>query len=294
MENRLPTGVYAATLIPLFEDLTIDHEELASHSFDLVNRGCRGIALFGTTGEGPSFSLKERLSGLEALLSKGFDPKKIILVNGSSGISDTVELARAVLKHGCAALLAAPPCYYKHVAEEGVIAYYEAIIERAADPKLPLLLYHYPQLTGVPITLPIIDSLRTKFPHAVIGLKESGGDLDFTRSILARFPNFQVFVGNELQIIEACRCGGAGSICGMGNLYPEWVSSLYEEPATARVEELRTLFQALKGIPFIPAAKAIMEQRRGPKWHAICPPLMPLGEEERHSLYEALQVSSVQ
>ena len=123
-----------------------------------------------------------------------------------------------------------------------------------------------------------------------MGLKESEGNLPFTLSILARFPGFQVFVGNELQIVEAVRHGGMGSICGIANLYPELIRALYEQPEDSHVEKIKALFQALEKIPFIPAAKSVMERRRGSVWQTICPPLVPLSAMESQEFLSCLTV----
>lgn len=286
--KQISPGIYAATLIPLYEDLRINHEELAWHCKDLIERGCHGIALFGTTGEGPSFSVGERIDALEKLLSE-VNPRQIILGNGSSGILDTVELSQAALKHGSAALLISPPSYYKNIEEEGVIAYYREIIRRVAHPNFRVLLYHFPRMTGVPITLPVIETLRAQFPEIVIGLKESEGDLALTKLILTRFPGFQVFVGKESQIGEAVQYGGAGSIGGVANLYPELIRAIYERPEKAHLHKLDAFSRALNGLAFIPAAKLVMEMRRGATWRAMVPPLVALSTQERQAFYKLLK-----
>ena len=283
-------GVYAAVLTPLQKDLTIDHKTLFSHATDLLKRGCEGIALFGTTGEGPAFSVSQRQEALQKLISRGFAPQKLILGNGSAGISDTVSLARASLQCGCSTLLISPPSYYKNISEEGVVAYYRSIVEQTARPELRVLLYHFPYLTGVPITETIIDRLRTEYPQTIIGIKESEGNLAFTRAVLARFPGFQVFVGNESQIPEAVRHGGAGSICGIANLYPELIHALYKKPTDADRVRIEALFKALEGVPFIPAAKALMEQWKGASWQFVCPPLVPLPLEQRREFFTRIGV----
>ncbi len=271
-------AVYAAALIPMRSDLTIDEGELLFHCNDLIRRGCQGIALFGTTGEGPSFSLKERTVALNRIVSSGFDPRKIIVANGSSGIHDTVELAREVQKHGCAALLVAPPSFYKNVSEEGVIAFYREIMTRIHDPELRVILYHIPQLSGVPITLNIIAALLERFSENVVGIKESEGSLSLTKAILETFPEMKVFVGKEKQIIEAVHLGATGAICGIANLYPELICSLLKKQD---YQDLEPIFEALQGYPFIPAAKALMEERRGAAWSALRPPLIALNPIER-------------
>lgn len=290
--DPLPNGVYAAVLTPMHADLSCNHKKLAPHCFDLIQRGCNGIALFGTTGEGPSFSVAERLEALEELISQGFDPKKIVLGNGSSGISDTVELSREALKHGCAAVLIAPPSFYKDITDSGVLAFYRAIIERIANPNLRIILYHIPQFSGVPLSLKVIEVLRKEFPEIVIGIKESEGNLPFTKSIVEKFPDFKVFVGNEKQIIEAVHLGGAGAICGVANLYPELICSLYSQGREANCpnpESIELFFKALNGIPFISAAKLLMEKREGKGWQFVRPPLLPLDKMQSELFIAALQ-----
>jgi len=290
-KEPLPSGIYAASLTPLNPDLSCNCEQLKEHCLDLIERGCQGVVLFGTTGEGPSFSVEERKAVLARVISEGLDPKKTILANGSSGIPDTVDLARAALKQGCAAVLISPPSFFKGITEEGVIAFYRAIITEVANPDLRVLLYHIPQYSGVPITLNIIEALHREFPNIVIGLKESEGNIDFTKAIIDRFPGFQVFVGNEKQIIEAVYYGGAGSICGISNLYPELIVSLYEQGKQANVPnppEIEAVFRALKGYVFISAAKSVMEMRKGPNWRQVRPPLVPLNEIQSSAFLSSL------
>jgi 4-hydroxy-tetrahydrodipicolinate synthase len=294
---NLQEGVYAAVLTPMHSDFRCNHKKLASHCFELIQQGCTGVALFGTTGEGPSFSLAERVEALEKLILEGFAPEKIILANGSSGIWDTVELGREALKHGCAAVLVAPPSFYKNVTDIGVLAFYREIIQKIGDPNLRILLYHIPQLSGVPISVGIIEALRKEFPEIVIGIKESEGNLSLTKTILETFPDFKVFVGNEKQIIESVHFGGAGTICGIANLYPELICSLYSQGKRANSSNpasIDAVFKALNGIPFIPAAKMLMKKRQGEVWHSVHPPLVPLDTMQGELFISALQEYGVE
>jgi len=274
--KKIAEGIYAAALTPMHPDLSPNCEELATHCFDLLKRGCQGVALFGTTGEGPSFSLNERIDTLQKVIAQGLDPKRIILGNGSASIPDTVDLALAALKLNCTTLLIAPPSFYKKVPEEGVIAYYREILQRVPNPKLRVILYHIPQYSGVPLTIPIVRTLRKEFPEIVIGLKESEGNIALTQEILKELPEMQIFVGNESQIIEAVHQGGSGAICGMANLYPELIVMLYHEGKKGlrpNPQEAEDIFLSLKKQPFIPSAKSIMEAKRGKNWGIVRPPL---------------------
>ena len=291
-KRGLQDGVYAAVLTPMHSDLSCNHTALVSHCFALIHQGCTGVALFGTTGEGPSFSLVERVEALQKLILAGVDPEKIILANGSSGIWDTVELGREVLKYGCAALLIAPPSFYKNITDVGVLAFYREIIQKIGNPNLRILLYHIPQLSGVPISLGVIEILRKEFPEIVIGIKESEGNVSFTKTILETFPDFKVFVANEKQIIESVHLEGAGTICGIANLYPELICSLYSQGKKANSPNpasIDAIFKALNGIPFIPAAKMLMKKRQGEAWHSVRPPLVPLDTIQGELFISALK-----
>ncbi len=288
----LNDGVYAASLIPLNTDLSCNNAELSSHCLDLIERGCTGVVLGGTTGEGPSFSVSERIEMLEQLIQAGIDPQKIILANGATNIPETVELSKAALKWNLPAVLICPPSFYNNVSDEGVISYYREIIQKVGDSRLRVLLYHIPQFSGVPITLPVIRTLISEFPEIVIGLKESESNFSLTKEILKTFPGFKVFVGNEKQIIEAVHLGAAGSICGIANLYPELIVSLFEQGKQSMSEnpqELEAFFEAMKGYPFISAFKAIMEKRKGEAWNRLRPPLTPLTSEQSAAFIAKLE-----
>lgn len=283
----LTDGIYAAVLTPMRSDLSCDYKKLSEHCFSLLERGCTGVALLGTTGEGSSFSLAERIEILQQVVSAGLDPQKIIVANGSSNLVDTVEFGKEVVRHGCAAFLIAPPSFYKNIDDAGVLAFYREIIQRIGDPNLRVILYHIPQYSGVPISLDVIKTLRSEFPSIVIGIKESEKNLPFTKTLIKEFPGFKVFVANEKQIIEAVHLGAAGSICGIANLYPELVCSLYaqgKKRMSPNPEALEAIFNAIKGISFFGAAKAIMEKREGESWRALRPPLIPLSVEQREPL----------
>ena len=291
-DQFLCDGIYAATLTPLNADLSCNTQELAYHCLDLMKRGCKGVLLFGTAGEGPSFSIEERLEVLKKVIENGVNPKKIILGNGGSNIPETVDLAQGSLKENVSMILMSPPSFFKNVSEEGVINYYREIIKRVANPNLRIILYHIPQFSGVPITLKLIETLHQEFPDIVIGLKESEGNLPFTKLVIDTFPDFKVFVGNESNIIEAVHSGASGSICGVVNLYPELICSLYnqgKQGACKNPKILDDFFEAMKGYHFISAFKALLEKTRGETWHFVRPPLEPLTSEQSHAFISSLE-----
>jgi 4-hydroxy-tetrahydrodipicolinate synthase len=256
-ENDPFAGVYAASLTPMDAHYHCDNNALTAHCQDLIQRGCQGILLFGTTGEGPAFSVKERKETIHALIENGINPRNLLIGVSFSNLQDAIELARIALEAHCLGILVVPPFFYKQTTEAGVIAYYKALLQEVNDPNLKVILYHIPQFSGVSITLNIIKALSTEFPNQVIGIKESEGNFALTQEILRQLPDFKVFVGNELQLAEAVRLGAAGSICGMANSYPELVCSLYaygkDSSLPNRQEEIEKKIAAVRAHPVLQA-----------------------------------------
>lgn len=291
MDNIIK-GVYAASLTPLNADLSCDIPTMAAHCKDLMHRGCHGIVIFGTTGEGTSFSVEERKKALRSLVEAGLDPQKLIFGIGCCAITDAVELAQESLRQKCAAVLMLPPFYFMNLPDEGVIAFYREVIGRVNNPDLRIILYHIPQLSAVPITLPIIKTLSKEFPDQVIGIKESEGNMQLVRDIRQQFPNFKVFVGSEAMITDATRLGASGCIVGMANAFPELIRSLFDYGnEISKVDEnpkMTAIRNVIRQFPFIPALKCYMEKRSGSEWKALRPPLLPLEAHQRDALEKEL------
>lgn len=286
-------GIYAAALTPMRENFSCNDEELANHCHGLINRGCQGVVLFGTTGEGTSFSLEEREKTIKNVIKLGINPKRLIVGISFCAIDDVVKLASTAIEQACAAVLILPPFFYNGVNDAGIIAFYKEVIQKISDPHLKILLYHIPQYSGVFITLPIIKALQEEFPNNVIGIKESEGNLSLTKEILTAFPGFKVFVGSELQISEAVQMGALGGICGVANAYPELICSLYEFGKDQKKLNnnvwVQNMVKTLKNYPRIPALKTLLKKQKGVAWHVLRPPLTALNEKESQVLIEGVK-----
>ena len=112
--DQLPArGIWSAALTPLKADLTIDIAHLTRHVKFLLDNGCHGIGLFGTTGEANAFSVSERMAALESLLTDGLSPNILMIGTGCCALTDTVALTRHAIEQGVKKILALPPFYYK-------------------------------------------------------------------------------------------------------------------------------------------------------------------------------------
>jgi 4-hydroxy-tetrahydrodipicolinate synthase len=283
-------GLWCAMLTPLDRDGSVDQARFARHARWLLAQGVDGLAPFGTTGEGQSFSMAERAAGLSALLAAGIPADRIAAATGCAALSETIALTRQGVQSGCVGCLVLPPFFFKDVPDEGLFAWYARVIEAVADPRLRIFLYHIPQVTGVPLSVGLVARLAAAFPGVIAGVKDSEGNWAHTSALLERVPQLAILVGHEPHLPRLLRAGGAGTICGVANVYPALVRALLSPDVTAADEErIATFIEIAFRQPFLPAFKSILAARmRDPAWLALRPPQMALEEGTRRSLLAAL------
>jgi len=287
------SGVLSPVITPFTADLGVDADRLVRQCRWLLERGC-GLAVFGTNSEANSLSVEEKIDLLDVLTGAGLDAARMMPGTGACAIPDTVRLTSHAVKLGCSGVLMLPPFYYKGVSDEGLFRAYSEVIQRVGDARLRIYLYHFPQLSQVPITLTLIERLVKEYPDQVVGIKDSSGDWSNMEAMLTRFPGFAMFSGTEAVLLKNMQNGGAGCISATANINPAAIADLaanWQAPdAQAKQDEmnkLRTIFQAL---PLIPAMKVAVAHYAGdPEWERVRPPLVELSAEEKAGLLAELE-----
>jgi 4-hydroxy-tetrahydrodipicolinate synthase len=295
--DTLPAhGVWTPVLMPVDESYAIDTTRFLQHAGRMLERGCHGLAIFGTTSEANSFSVSERKALVETAIEGGISPERVMIGTGCCALSDSVELTRDAVSLGCKKVLVLPPFYYKNMSDAGLFRSYAALIERVGDPELRIFLYHFPQLSGVPITYGLIELLLAEFPGVVAGLKDSSGDWDNTAGLLERFPGFAVFPGSETFMLKGLRSGGAGCITATANANAAAIRRVYDawreddeasETLNERVVAVRT---AIAAYPLVPALKFLASRfYDDPAWRNVRPPMLPLSDADGADLLQRLE-----
>jgi 4-hydroxy-tetrahydrodipicolinate synthase len=296
----LPDGVLAASLTPLTDDLRPDRPALAAHVKHLLSDGCDAVLLFGTTGEGLSFTVGERTAALEAVLEAGVPAHKLLVGTGATSLPDTTTLTRHATERAVGGVLVLPPFHFTDVSDDGLIATYRRLVEAINTPALSLYFYHYPALTQVPISFPVIETLRAQYPEVVAGIKDSTDEWDHKEALCRSFPDLQVFTGTERHLGPLLEAGGAGTISATVNVTTPLARAVVEAvradgdpaPAQSLLSEYRTRLSAL---PTIPGLKQIVAWRRdAPGWRRVRPPQAPLADEQTdvlHPLYDELEAT---
>ena len=293
MSTRL-RGVFAPVLTPFNQRLEPDVERFIAHCRWLISNGV-GLAIFGTNSEAASLSVQERIELTEALLHSGVPAARLMPGTGGCSLTDAVTLTRHAVHSGASGALMLPPFYFKGVSDEGLFAYYAEVIERVADARLKIYLYHIPQFTQVPITLNLIAMLRKRYPDTVVGAKDSSGNWDNTQAMLDNFAKdgFDVFPASESLLSKALPLGAAGCISATVNVNPAGIRAVYEGWSSAKGAELqakadviRAIFQA---VPMIPAMKRVVaEFSNRESWRVVRPPLCALSDATATELLKTL------
>ncbi len=296
MSNSPYKGVFSAVVTAVKDDLSPDLDLMAEHSKWLLANGCDGLAVLGTTGEANSFGLKERISIIEGLVERGVPGDVLMPGTGCCAAIDSINLTQAAIGAGAKGVLMLPPFYYKNMSDQGLFDAFAEVIDKIADDRLKIYLYHFPQMSGVPITYDLIEMLLKAYPETVVGMKDSSGVFDNMAGAAERFPGFAVFSGADDLMLPLLKRGGAGCITAAANVssflngavYNGWVAGGESPDVLAAHETLSAMRKAVSGYPLPPALKALTARNTGKAgWENLRPPFVPLTDAQRSELFAA-------
>ena len=289
-------GIWPALLTPLKADLSIDHTLLAAHCKSLLARGCPGVTPFGTTGEGPSFSMAERKEAIDQLIKNGIPAAQIMVSTSCAALPETLALTRHAVSAGVHGCLMLPPFFLKGVSDQGIIDSYRYVIDGMGDdlPKLKLYLYHIPQVAGVSLSHHVIATLKQQYPDTILGIKDSACTTAHSVGLAEAFmKDLTVYVGFEPDLPEMGRRGSTGAISGLANFMPRVVNRLVTQPdapaTPAERERVIQLISLLGDYSLMPALKGIMAMLSGePAWLRVRAPLVALTADEFSALKKSI------
>jgi 4-hydroxy-tetrahydrodipicolinate synthase len=258
-----PQGVISAMLTPFVSDVgPVDYEWLPAYLRFLEESGLHGVLALGTTGEGPSMSVAERERVLDTIM-KHRGGLSVLAGTGCAALTETIALSRYAVDRGVDAVLVMPPFYIKNPSEAGILAYYRALAD-ALPADARLMLYHIPQVTGVPITPTIINGLLESHPGQFYGIKDSSGNWDHSLGLITSYPQLKIFTGSDRLISKALANGAAGAITALSSAFPRLARAVYDAhhaggdvaAAQARLTAVRDLVDPVNTPPALKAALA--------------------------------------
>ena len=279
------SGVIAAIATPIDESGAPDLKRAVALARHLLDNGCDGLNVLGTTGEATSFSVDERKGVMNAYKSEGLPLQRLMVGTGAASVSDAVALTRHAAELGFGGALVLPPFYYKGVPDDGLVAYIDTLVKATERKPIPIYLYHFPAMTGLPWHVALIRRLLDSFPLRIVGLKDSSGDMAYARSAAAVSRNFAVFPSTEAALLEARQGDFAGCISATANLNADLCARAWSEGDTKALDAAVAIRKLFDGKPLVPGVKALLAHIHGdPGLSRVRPPLAPFSAADRASV----------
>ena len=280
-------GVYAASLTPLFESFEPNISALIRHARWLLNKGSDGVALLGSTGEANSMTVEQRQSIIEQSVIE-LPRERLMIGTGSCALQDTIRLTHASVDAGVFSVLVLPPFYYKPQSDESVLSFFSELVEAVNDPRLRIIFYNFPQLSGYNFSTKILQELKKRFGDIAAGVKDSSGNWNNMLGVIQNVPDMMVYTGSETLLLDILCEGGAGCITATANLivpecqhvFKAWENGQLEvaEKAQKHLSSIRT---ALETYPFVSELKSLLAyQTNSLEWNHMLPPFAQLSNEQ--------------
>jgi 4-hydroxy-tetrahydrodipicolinate synthase len=278
-----PKGVFAATVTPLRPDLSPDLDGLTNLIRFLATRGCHGVLVMGTTGEGPSFSMKERLLVYQtaAKVCREIQNFQLLTGTGTPSLDETIALTKAAFDLGVGGVVVLPPYYFKKATTDGLITWFGHVLNKAVPSDGSLLGYHIPPVTGVSLPMDLLARLRDTYPDKFIGVKDSSGDPEWAQALGSRFgTSLVVLNGNDRLFSLALQSNASGCITAMANLlspllrkvWDNFNAGIEDNFTQEKLTRAREVFDKYPPMP--PLIKLMLARLHGfPSW-TVKPPLM--------------------
>lgn len=292
------SGVYAAALTPLKPDSTPDLKPVPAFLAFLANRGCHGALIFGTTGEGPSFSPAERKRVWQtALRVHETHPEfRLLAGTGTPSLQETVDLTKTAFDLGYDGVVVLPPYYFRNAGDDGLFRWFEGVIQKAVPSDGYLLGYHFPGVAGIGFSMALLERLKDAFPVQFAGIKDSSHDPGLASALGKTFgTDLAVFTGTDSYLSMALQNQAAGCITAPANLISPGLRAVYDafsrdedlSETQACVTEQRHILE--KYTPFPPVLKALLSYKYDfPRW-PVRPPLVEMPGEVAEQAAKELQ-----
>jgi 4-hydroxy-tetrahydrodipicolinate synthase len=290
-------GVIAAIATAVGENGEPDSGRCTALARFLLETGCDGLNVLGTTGEATSFSLDQRRRVMTAYAEASLPLDRMMVGTGAAAVADAIALTKHAAELGFAGALVLPPFYYKGVHDDGLVAYIDAILTATAARPVPIYLYHFPAQSGLPWHVALIRRLLEAFGERIVGLKDSSGDMAYAREAASILPRFKVFPSTEAALPEARSGAFAGCISATANLNADLCARAYRSGDAAALAEAVAIRKLFDGKPLVPGVKALLAHiHNAPEWARVEPPLSAFPAADRAAVnagYDAVRAKRV-
>ena len=277
-------GIYAAGMSIFNKDLSLNIDKTILHAENIIDKGCHGVAIFGSTGQAQLIPISEKIKLLNKL-SKSKYKNNFIIGNGLNSLSETINYIKIALSLNFENFLIMPPAYYKYEDEE-VITFYSKIVEAA--PNSRIVLYNFEKLCGYKFSLECVKELVKKFPEQIIGIKDSSYNIYKD----LKLKDFSILPGSETKLVEGLEIGCSGIITATCNVTAELSRRVYDDfifkktqTENKKLINVRSAFDKYNLISGLHSYCA----KENDIFRNVLPPLSLLSKEDEKELFENLK-----
>ncbi len=277
-------GIYAASMSVLNDNLTLNVTKTIKHAEKLIDEGCHGVAIFGSTGQAQLITVSEKIELLNDL-SKNKFKEKFIIGTGFNSLGETINFMKVAKSLSFKKFLIMPPSFYKF-GDKDVINYYSKIIEKI--PESEIILYNFGKLCGYTFSLECVQELVKKFPKQIIGVKDSSYNL-FEN---LKLDNFSVLPGSESKLLRGLELGCSGIITATCNVSSTLARKVYDDFFSGKKQttnqklcDVRNKFEKYNLISGLHTYYSIND----PIYKNVLPPLSILNSTDKKELIDNLE-----
>ena len=277
-------GIYAASMSVINDDLTLDVKKTIQHAETIIDQGCHGAAIFGSTGQAQLISISEKINLLNQLSTSKYK-EKYIIGTGLNSLSETINLMSVARSLDFKKFLIMPPAFYKY-SDHNVINFYSKIID--AHPECQIILYNFEKLSGYKFSVECVKELVRLFPKQIIGVKDSSYNLYENLKI----DNFSMMPGSESKLLKGLELGCSGIITATCNVTSTLARKVYddffekkEQTANQKLCDVRNTFEKYNLI----SGLHTFFSKNDLIYKNVLPPLSILSSKEEKELIDNLE-----
>ena len=278
------SGIYAASMSVLNSDLSLNVEKTILHAENLIDQGCHGTAIFGSTGQAQLISISEKIKLLNILSESKYKDKHVI-GTGLNSLNETINFMKIAVSLNFKKFLIMPPAYYNYQ-DSDVINFYSKIIDTI--PQAQIILYNFEKLCGYKFSIKCVENLVKKFPEQIVGVKDSSYNLFENLSI----ENFSVMPGSESKLLRGLEKGCSGIITATCNATAQLARKVYddyqndkEQSLNQKLIDVRNSFEKYNLISALHTLFSIDDKI----YENLLPPLSLLNETDKKNLIQNLK-----
>jgi len=276
-------GIYAASMSVINPDLSLNVEKTIYHAEKIIEEGCHGAAMLGSTGQAQLIPVSEKIDLLNHLTKSKYK-EKFIIGTGLNSLGETINLMKIASSLNFKKFLIMPPAYYNYGDDE-VIKFYSKIVE--SIPESEIILYNFEKLCGYKFSVKCIEELVRRFPSQIVGVKDSSYNI-FEN---LKLDNFSVMPGSELKLLKGLKLGCAGIITATCNATAKLSRKVYddfiakkEQTLDQKLCDVRSAFEKYNLISGLHTCYS----KKDEDYKNILPPLRLLNEKEEKELFNTL------